>query len=174
MLAKGTFYFDHSAGADVSAEYEVRTVDGAGNVSAKVAAQGPSGTRAHIYDDSDGKRGFTYTGEWERQRRLQPAYEGTISRSRENGAIAEISFTGREVLLFAKMGPECGKASVSVDGEAEEIVDTYSADDIWGVCVYRKALPSGVEHTLRVTVLGEKGLHAQDAYVCIDGARVHP
>ena len=31
-VAKGTFYFDHSAGADLAAEYEVRSVDGASNV----------------------------------------------------------------------------------------------------------------------------------------------
>ena len=41
-VAKGTFYFDHSAGADLAARYEVRTVDGAGNVSARVAAKGPA------------------------------------------------------------------------------------------------------------------------------------
>ena len=39
-VAKGTFYFDHSAGADLAARYEIRTVDGAGNVSARVAAKG--------------------------------------------------------------------------------------------------------------------------------------
>ena len=37
-VAKGTYYFDHSAGADLGAKYEVRTVDGAENTSAKVPA----------------------------------------------------------------------------------------------------------------------------------------
>ena len=31
-VAKGPFYFDHSAGADLAARYQVRTVDGAGNL----------------------------------------------------------------------------------------------------------------------------------------------
>ena len=47
-VAKGAFYFNHSAGADLAANYEVRTVDGAGNVSPKIAAgrvPPPSGHR---------------------------------------------------------------------------------------------------------------------------------
>ena len=42
-VAKGTYYFDHSAGADLAAKYEVRTVDGAGNVSARRRGQRPGG-----------------------------------------------------------------------------------------------------------------------------------
>jgi hypothetical protein len=52
-VAKGTFYFDHSAGADQAARYEIRTVDGAGNVSARVAAKGPTAKPAHVFDDAD-------------------------------------------------------------------------------------------------------------------------
>lgn len=37
-VAKGAYYFDHSSGADISATYEVRAVDGDGNGSSRVKA----------------------------------------------------------------------------------------------------------------------------------------
>ena len=42
-VAHGTFYFDHSAGADLAVRYEVRTVDASGNFSEKAAATGARG-----------------------------------------------------------------------------------------------------------------------------------
>ena len=52
-VAKGTYYFDHSAGADLAAQYEVRTVDGAGNASPPAAAAGPGGqARPRSFDDA--------------------------------------------------------------------------------------------------------------------------
>ena len=50
-VSKGTYYFDHSAGADPAARYEIRTVDGAGNASAKTAAVGPDAKPAQVIDD---------------------------------------------------------------------------------------------------------------------------
>ena len=52
-VAKGQFYFDHSAGADLGAAYEIETVDGAGNVSRKAVAKGPSAAPAQIVDDAN-------------------------------------------------------------------------------------------------------------------------
>ena len=75
------------------------------------------------------------------------------------------------MLLFAKLGPNCGKASVSVDGGALETVDTYSADDIWGVCIWRKALPVAGRHTLRITVLGDRSPRSSGTLVYLDGIR---
>ena len=44
-VAKGTYYFDHSAGGDLAAKYEVRTVDGAGNASGKARLPVPRPVR---------------------------------------------------------------------------------------------------------------------------------
>ena len=64
------------------------------------------------------------------------------------------------------------QAKLSVDGGAPEIVDTYSADDIWGVAIYRREFATSGRHTLRITVLGEHGPRATDSIVHVDGVRV--
>ncbi len=172
-VAKGVYYFDHSAGADLAAKYEIRTVDGAGNASSKAAAHGPAARPSRIVDDAP-SGGIRYAGPWKHQSGLQPAHAGTLSSSNQKGATAELAFEGKRVLWFAKLGADSGQAAVSIDGLPAETVDTYSADDIWGVCVYRKELPSAGPHTLRITVLGQRGPRAKDAAVAIDGLRVEP
>jgi hypothetical protein len=161
-VAKGTYYFDHSAGADPAARYEICTVDGDGNSSERIAAKGPSGKPALIVDDTSSE--LKYTQEWERQSGLLPAHDGTISRSNQKGASVEFSFEGRKVLWFSKLGADCGKASVSIDGGPGEVIDTYSADDIWGVCVFTRELPPG-RHTIRIEVIDGKQVH-------MDGLRI--
>ncbi len=160
---RGRIYFDHSAGADPAAKYEVRTVDGDGNASERISAKGSSGKPALIVDDRSSA--LTYTGDWERRSGLQPAHDGTISFSKQKGASVEFAFEGRKVLWFSKLGADCGPASVSIDGDPAEVVDTYSADDIWGVCVYRREFPTARRHTIRIEVADDKLVH-------IDGLRV--
>ncbi len=175
-VAKGTYYFDHSAGADLAATYEIRTVDGAGNVSERVPAQGTSGQRARVIDDASGS-GIDFSPQWKHGKE-QPlvAYDGTITSSNVKGATAELTFEGKRVLWFTKLGDENGEAAVSIDGGPEEIVDTYSADDIWGVAVYRKEFATSTRHTIRIKVLGERGRHpnerSKDTLVFLDGIRV--
>jgi hypothetical protein len=170
-IAKGTFYFDHSAGADIAAAYEVRAVDGAGNWSEHGLAAGPSAKRARIFDDRPGD-GITYTGQWLHHENLQPAYEGTLSISSDPGAMAEIRFTGKTVLLFAKLGASCGIAGIRIDDDPMEKIDTYSADDIWGVCVYQKRLKTRGAHNLQVILLGEHSERSSGDSICIDGIRI--
>ena len=62
---------------------------------------------------------------------------------------------------------------VTVDGAAPEVIDTYSADEIWGVCVYHRKLEGGAgPHTLRLEVLGEHNARAKASLVHIDGVRI--
>ena len=83
-VAKGTFYFDHSAGADLAIKYEIRTVDGAGNRSKATEAKGPAARPARIYDDAPGG-GITNSGAWTMESNLHPAFQGTISRCDQKG-----------------------------------------------------------------------------------------
>ena len=170
-VAKGTFYFDHSAGADPAARYEIRTVDGAGNVSARVAAKGPAAKPAQVFDDAAGG-GIEFNGEWKHENNLLLTYDHTLSVCNQKGASAELSFNGRIVLVFSKLGANCGKAAISIDGGTPEVVDTYSADDIWGVCIYRKTLATAGPHTLRLELLGEHNARAKDNVFYLDGVRV--
>jgi hypothetical protein len=153
-VAKGTFYFDHSAGADLAANYEICTVDGAGNVSPKIAAQGPSAAPAAVFDDTIGAA-LHYQGDWTHQTNAGPAHAKTLSSSKQKGATVELEFEGGKVILFTKLGPDCGEAAIHLDGGAPESLDTYSADQIWGVGVWRKKVPPG-KHRLRVEVLGQQ------------------
>ncbi|MCC6822699.1 MAG: hypothetical protein IT579_18360, partial [Verrucomicrobia subdivision 3 bacterium] len=170
-VAKGTFYFDHSAGADPAARYELRTVDGAGNASAPALAKGPAVKLAQVCDDAPGG-GIKFSGEWKHESNLLLTHHHTLSTSNQKGDSAELSFTGRTVLVFSQLGANCGKVAVSVDGGTPEVVDTYSADDIWGVCVYRKTLATAGPHTLRLEVLGQHSERAKDHVVHLDGVRV--
>ena len=81
-MAKGTFYFDHSAGADLAARYEIRTVDGAGNVSARVVAKGPAARPADVIDDAPGG-GIKFSGEWKHENNLLLTHDHTLSASNQ-------------------------------------------------------------------------------------------
>jgi hypothetical protein len=168
-VAKGTYYFDHSVGADVGAKYEVCTVDGAGNRSAKTHSPAAA-ERDQVIDDAPGS-GIQFTGEWEHPSGLQPAYDGTISTCGSKGATAEARVRGKRILVFCKLGADCGMASVSIDGGTAETIDTYDADDLWGAGIFQKELAGGGEHTVRITVLGEKNPRASKAMISIDGIR---
>jgi hypothetical protein len=169
-VAKGCYYFDHSAGADMAAKYEIHTVDGAGNASKIAEADGPVAKPSTIFDDS-ANAAVKYTGQWRQQTDLSPAYSGTLSSSSEPNATVTVEWEGKRILWFAKLGANAGKAAVSVDDAPAEIVDTYSADDIWGVCVFRKEFENAGRHTLTITVLGQHGPSATDSVISIDGFR---
>jgi hypothetical protein len=168
-VAKGTFYFDHSAGADLAAVYEVSAVDGAGNTSEKRIATGVSADRSFVYDNTD--HAVKYTGVWDKQTKLLPAYKGTITGSNDKGAYIEFTFEGSNFMWYTKLGDTCGKAAVTIDGIESDKVDTFAADDIWGVCVFQKKLNPG-KHTIRITVTGEKGENAKDTFVYLDGFKI--
>ncbi|HET6387142.1 MAG TPA: hypothetical protein VFJ58_27455, partial [Armatimonadota bacterium] len=169
--AKGHYFFDHSAGADPAARYEIVTVDGAGNRSGSVLADGPIAPRARVVDDADPAARFT--GPWRRETDLEPAHAGTISSTEAPGASVEITFSGGRVLWFSKLGSDCGVAHAQLDQEPIETIDTYSADDIWGVCVYQKRSPAG-DHRLRITVTGDHASRSSGNLVYVDGFRVEP
>ena len=169
-LAKGTFYFDHSAGADLAACYQVRAVDGAGNLSPPAQAGGPSAQPATVFDDVD--KALKYHGGWKHQDGLQPAHAETISAARDRGATLELAFEGQRILWFSKLGDNCGRAEVRIDGGSPQIVDTYCSDDVWGVCVFRSELGKPGKHTIRITVRGDHNPRATDSVVYIDGLRV--
>lgn len=169
--AKGTFYFDHSAGADAAAIYEVRTVDESGNASHKVEASGPAVDSSLIIDDATGG-GITYSSNWRHDIGLLPAYAATLSSCDQAGSTAQITFTGSEILLFGKIANNCGEVAISIDGGEREIVDTYNADEIYGICIYRKTVTAGVQHTLRIELLSDGNARSSGTAFYLDGIRI--
>ncbi|MCL5744453.1 MAG: hypothetical protein M1541_11100, partial [Acidobacteria bacterium] len=170
-VAKGTYYFDHSAGASLAASYAIRAVNGGGLRSGETAADGPSVPRARVMDDAPGS-GIAFNGEWQREGGLQPAHMGTLTRSDQKGASFEFALNGEKFTWFTRLCPECGKAEISVDGERQAVVDTYSADDIFGVGIYSKSFAERGSHRVRITVLGEHGgPRGKGTLVYVDGVQ---
>ena len=102
-----------------------------------------------------------------------PAHEGTLSTGDAKGASVELTFTSREILWFSRLSADGGRAAVLLDGEEIGEVDLYSADTVWGVCVFRRSVTPG-GHAIRVVVRGAHSLRSHGDVVAIDGFRVLP
>jgi hypothetical protein len=165
----GTFYFDHSLGADGAAEYAVRTVDGAGNRSSPVLTRGGSVPRSRIVNDTSDE--VRYGGNWTTETGVHRAHRGSLTRSNETGALAEFTFEGSGVEWVIKLTEKGGVATIRIDDLPPEEIDTYSADEIWGICIHRKELPEGL-HTVRVEVTGRHNEFSKGTDVTIDGWRI--
>ena len=172
-VAKGCFYFDHSAGADPAALYEIVAVDGSGNRSARAAAPVADGARQIVIDDAD-RPAIAYAGPWARETGFPPAHEQTLSSADTTGASFVVPFTGRAVTWHSRLGAEGGLARVSVAGGEAAIVSCYVAGEIpgWPIFEYRWDQPG--EHTLRVEVLGESDPRGAGERVWIDAVTIEP
>jgi hypothetical protein len=171
-VSKGTFYFDHSAGADINAKYGVCAIDAAGNKSAKASATGKRINKfVEVYDDVDSD--IKYSDGWEPAREgLFPCYNGTLTGTNQKGSSLALLFIGKKLDIFAKLGDNCGIIDISIDGKIAETVDTYSADDIFGACIFRKEFAKAGKHSVKIEVKGEHGPHAKDSYFYLDGLRI--
>jgi hypothetical protein len=171
-VSKGTYYFDHSPAADVNATYGVRSVDGDGNVSSTVNISASQGTTS-IIDDAVGS-GINYSGTWSHDTTTYvEAYNKSISWSNTTNSYAEYTFTGNQVTWYTKLGPNCGNATVSIDGNVDVTLDTYAPDDNnWDMPLYTKSWPTVGVHTIRITVAGTKNSMSSDYYVHMDGLQV--
>ncbi len=182
-VARANYYFDHSTGADPGGRYQVCAVDGAGNTSdwsAIDGGQADESVQTIILDDRDCAEGqLKYEGQWEELNNKDFAFNQTLSRSCVRGSKITYHFTGRKILLFTRMGPDCGQVLVNIgQGDSKldpssfgEVgytyareVDTYSADDMWDVCVFQQEMSDVAEYTLEITILNSHGWHPIDTY----------
>ena len=171
--AKGCFYFDHSAGADPTAQYGIVAVDGSGNESPRVAAPPAGGARRTVIDDAE-LATIDYTGGWERQTDFAPAHGGTTSSAETAGASFVVRFTGRAVTWHSRLGAEGGLARVTVDDGEAETVCCYAADEIPGWPIFEYEWDQPGEHELHVEVLGESDPRGAGKRVWIDAVTVEP
>ncbi len=172
-IAKGNYYFDHSAGADLAATYSVKAVNGGGMKSHSADAIGASKLQpAVILDDAPGA-GLSFSGNWQHETNLPPAYLGTLASSADKGASAEFTVAGSKFTWFTRMCAECGVAGISIDNREEAAVDTYSADDIFGVGIYTKTFSNPGTHHVKIKVLGRhSGPRGHGTRVYIDGIQI--
>jgi hypothetical protein len=127
-----------------------------------------------IFDDAPGG-GLSFSGNWQHETNLQPAYMGTLASSDEKGASAQLTVNGAKFTWFTRMCGECGVAEISIDSHDEATVDTYSADDIFGVGIYTKTFSDRGPHQVKITVLGKhSGPRGHGTRVYIDGVQSSP
>jgi len=171
-VAKGTYYFDHSAGADLAANYSVKTVNG-GGMKSRATATGAGKTRPAMTLDDQGI-GVSFSGKWQRETNLQPAYLGTLASSDETGASVRFTVNGSKFTWFTRMCGECGDAQISIDNHDQATVETYSADDIFGVGIYSQTFQDRGPHQIKITVLGKhSGPRGHGTRVYMDGVRIN-
>lgn len=94
-VSKGTYYFDHTAGASPSAHYEVRTFDGDGNRSSAAGARGSSQLASLTADDAPGD-GVSYSGAWIHRADVRNASAGTLSSTSSGCHTACQGFSGAQ------------------------------------------------------------------------------
>jgi hypothetical protein len=95
--------------------------------------------------------------------------EGTRRSTSSPGAAVEHRFTGNQVRLIGRVGPDGGLADVFLDGVKQQV-----PVDCWNplprsaqVLYYRNGLPEG-EHTLRIIVRGAGNAVSKGSSVSID------
>ena len=96
---------------------------------------------------------------------------GTLHYANASGSTVELVFTGTEIDLLYKMGPDCGIARISIDGQPAPTaeLDTYGPTVNWN-SQHRLAegLPKS-EHVLRIEVTGRKHEKSSNTYVQVVG-----
>jgi uncharacterized protein len=87
------------------------------------------------------------------------------SRSNTQYNAFEFTFRGSVVRWIGQKAPNHGQADVYLDGEFQELVDTYAAAREENAVLYQKdALDSDVLHTLRVVVRKERNPNSTDCF----------
>jgi len=172
-VAKGTYCFDHSAGADLAAEYAVRAVDGSGNASEPCVAEPADTARMLVCDDAAGDP-LTFSGDWTREEGFPPAYRGTLSSADAAGASFSVRFVGQAVTWHSRLGAQGGMAQVVLDDGDPVTVSCYAADEIPGWPIFEHTWPEAAEHVLRVEVLGQPDPRSTGSRVWLDAVAVAP
>jgi hypothetical protein len=109
---------------------------------------------------------IAFTLRWNKWTGTGPA-GGRLWHAATPGESATKDVTGTSIAVILKHGPDCGIATVTVDGKPAPVpeIDTYSKEIDWNKkTVVAKDLPPG-KHTVTVTVTGRKAPAAGNCYV---------
>ena len=97
-----------------------------------------------------------YAGAWARYDRIWMS-GGDGHSSRQRGASATLTFTGRAVSLVTVRSPTRGTVWIYLDGKYLGAVSTYSREFLSRQIVWSTSWPSSGTHTLKVVVTGTTG-----------------
>lgn len=96
------------------------------------------------------------------------AYQDDNHWSNIPDAFYQVPFNGTQVKLYGAQAAWHGTAAVSIDGGAETLVDTYSAERKDNVLLWSSPVMAAGNHTLKVRVTGQKNPNAWNTYVTAD------
>jgi hypothetical protein len=132
--------------------YRVQATDTQGNVSAFTIAPG------FTLPDIDNSFNTSYNGSWSGAN-LTGAFNGSVQFSSTAGSSATpaSALSASSVAFVSTLGPDRGKAQITLDGQVVATVDLYAptaqpAQVVWSA----SGLKSTVTHTIKVTALNAK------------------
>ncbi len=127
-------------------QFRVRAEDRAGNTG--------SWALGAEFSLSEPRSRVAFDGEWSVVT-SSDAYRGSLDRSTDRGATAELSFTGRQVVWVSTRGPRSGRADVYIDGRLARTVDLYAASTRARRLVFSRSWADAETHVLRIRVISK-------------------
>jgi GH25 family lysozyme M1 (1,4-beta-N-acetylmuramidase) len=121
-------------------------------------------TPTEVEDDSPG---ISYA--WRSASKAR-AKGGRYAVEHRAGATASFAFEGGSVTWYTALGPDRGKAAISIDGVRRGTFDAYAARTDFGVGRTFDGLGAG-SHTITIRVLGRARASATDTQVVVDAFR---
>lgn len=91
--------------------------------------------------------------------------------TKDKGATMTTSFTGDGIKLYLNSFPQAGKFKLKIDDTVSEVIDLYGSEVHRNLQREYRNLGPG-EHTLTITVLGEKNPYSRNTYVYVTGFEV--
>ncbi|WP_176706313.1 polysaccharide lyase 6 family protein [Paenibacillus hemerocallicola] len=150
--------------------YSLYAVDTAGNISPGIKVLLLSETDfATVVDDTE--YAVTVSGAWT-ELAGGGYFLGTMKRSNESGAYADIPFYGKQAKLYATMASNYGKADIYVDGVYRSTIDYYSASTQAQQMMFDTGLLPEGNHTVRVKVIRQRNDASQGFYATYDVLKV--
>ena len=164
---RGTFLFDHSAGADTAAVYSVCSVSAEPRRSRPACSVPASATRSVVVDNTE----MELTGPWSLDTAAPLAHEGTVSVA-DKPAEARFTIEGRSLTLHSRLGITGGLARIVIDGVEAGTANCYAADEIPAWPIFEKQWSRPGRHEVRIQALGSHDPRSKGATVWLDAATV--
>ncbi len=140
---------------DTTYTYRVLAYNSSGDsgYSNEDSAPTPAGGGPQIVDDADAA--ISYSGAWTAHSGWSGRFNTTLHETNENGAYAELGFTGTSVKLYADKQPWGGTAEIFIDSTSQGTVSFQSVDsNQYQQLIYEKTGLASGNHTIRIQKVG--------------------
>lgn len=118
----------------------------------------------------EGDRELTLTGSW-RLVEDERSSGGAHVASSTSGDTIELTFSATHIALYRAIGPDGGRAAITIDGTRFGLLEFYFPEERWQVPAVFDHLGSG-EHTLELTVSGRAHADSSGTSVRVDALDV--